>query len=423
MRRRLPCLPVRDRVGLCSGGGGHGMTTEAQRGMFRGGNWVIPVVLVVVTLALVAGGITFQRLADARLERNTESAPAASGVPVEAVVAAEMTERVEVRARGFLTSWEEITLSAEVPGRVTVQAVEASDRVSSGDVLFQIDPALHEVVRDRARAEADRAAGELHQAEENRKRVQRLEADESVNPTEVLEVETALKSARAMVNEVGARLAEASLLVERTTIRSPLTGVVSAVHSRAGEFAQVGQPLAELMVVDRLRLMVQLSDREVVRISPGDTVELRVAAHPARLFAGSVLRIHPRAIADSRKFEVEIETPNADGGLSPGFYAEAVIRPNGDVGAGDPATTSRARSVLTVPRSAVFEEYRQSYCYVVRGDEVGRVERAYRTAIRVLPMLTEPQMVQVLEGLVAGERVVTSGLAHLAHESVVHVVR
>ncbi|NOT00878.1 MAG: efflux RND transporter periplasmic adaptor subunit [Phycisphaerales bacterium] len=390
--------------------------------MAHGGNKAVPIILVILTLAMAAGGIMAKRLANARLARNVETTSPISGVPVAVAIAGEMTERVEVRARGFLMPWEDITLSTEVSGRVKSQVVEASDRVSEGDILFQIDPAGYEVARDRARAEADRAASELHQAEENRKRVQRLENEQSVNPTEVLEVETALKSARAVAAEVAARLAEANLLIERTTIRAPLTGVVSAVHTRAGEFAQFGQPLAAMMAVDRLRLMVQLSDREVVEVSPGDPVEMRVAAHPAEMFEGAVLRVHPRGATDSRKFEVEIETTNATGLLSPGFYAEAVIRPRGEGGAGGPTTNGRGRSVLTVPRSAVFEEYRQAYCYVIRRDETGGIERAYRTAIRVLPMLTEPQMFRVLEGVEPGERLVTSGLAHLTHESVVHVV-
>ena len=78
--------------------------------------------------------------------------------------------------------------------------------------------------------------------------------------------------------------------------------------------------------------------------------------------------------------------------------------------------------MVTIPRLAVLELYRQHYCYVVRRTAAESVDRAYWTLIETLPILSDPQNVQVISGLEVGDRVVTTGLQHVTHECVVRVV-
>ena len=70
----------------------------------------------------------------------------------------------------------------------------------------------------------------------------------------------------------------------------------------------------------------------------------------------------------------------------------------------------------------MVELYRQHYCYVIRRRPGETVDRAIWTRIETRPVLTDPQFVEVVSGLTAGERVVTTGLQHVAHESIVRVV-
>ncbi len=385
--------------------------------MARGRDILVTLLVILVTAALGTVGVAAYRWAEARHQDELAKAPPRSGVAVGTAVVELRPVVMRVEARGFLEPFEQILVATEIPGRIERRTVEIADRVARDEPLFQIDRSLHSVAVDKALAETRRAASDLRQAEVNAKRIERLKETDSANPLEVLDVETALTKAKAYVKAAEAALAEARILLEKTTIVSPVNGVVAAVHAHQGEYAQVGQPLAEVIVVDQLKLKVQLSDREAVASSPGDPVTLQTTALPGETFAGRILRIYPRAAFDSRKFEAEIEVPNPDGQLRPGFYAEATMTPQNE----SQANTPQVHEILTIPRLAVMERHRQQYCYVVRRRPGEDVLRAIWTPIESRSLLTDPKLVEVVAGLKAGDRVITTGLQHVDHESIVRV--
>jgi len=379
---------------------------------------VVTVVVLVITAGLCAGGVTALRWVEVQRAEQQSVEPPTAGVDVEVAAARMRLVGHEVSSRGFLAADEQLVISSEVAGRIDGQFVEASDRVEKGGVLFEIDRALREMAVEKAKADVARMRSDLHEAQVHWQRVARLEETDSAPPIEVLEVQSAVERSKAMVRAAEVALSEAELVLDKTTIRSPVSGVVAGVLARQGEFASIGHPLAEVIVTDRVRLTVQLNDREVVSIGPGDTVEVSVSALPGEVFAGEILRIFPRATLDSRKFEVEIGISNPDGRLRPGFFAEARITP----GRGSSEGGEGVREILTIPRLAVQELHRQEYCFVVVRRAGESVDRARWTLIETLPILTDPQSVQVVSGLEAGERVITLGHLHVTHDTVVRVV-
>lgn len=383
--------------------------------MATGRNIVVTVIILLVTITLCIAGVAARQQARSRHAPSTDIALPDQGIAVSVAVARLRTLTLDVTASGFLEPFEELTLSAQVPGYVRRQYIEVSDRVEKDDPLFQLDDALRRIAVDKALAASDRAASELRLAEEQVRRIEKLQAQESANPTEILKVHTDFAVAQAMRKQALSAVEEAQILLEKTTIRAPITGSIARVHTRQGEYARVGQPLVDIIARHRLKLVVQLNDREVVTFAPGDTVAMTTPALPRRRFTGTILRIHPRAAADSRKFEVEIEVPNADLALRPGFYVQAKLhRSTGD--------GSESVQAITLPRMAVFERYRQQYCYIVRRAEGESVDRAIRTPVETAPLLSDRQFVQVLSGVQPGDRVITTGLQHVTHQSAVRVV-
>lgn len=386
--------------------------------MGNGRNATVVVSVLLVTAALGIVGVGALREAEARRTTSNTMPDLERGVAIRVAVASLREITLEVSTRGFLEPFERVTISAEVSGYVESRLIEAADRVAKGDPLFRLDDALHQTAVEKAMADADRARSDLNLASENRKRIERLKVEESTNPTEVLQVNTEYAKAEAMLKHAEAVVHEARILLDKTVIVSPLTGVVARVHTRGGEYAHAGQPLVDVIEVDRLKLPVQLDDREVVSFSPGDPVTLFVTAVPEGRFEGRVLRIHPSAEVDSRRFEVEIEVPNPDGRLRPGFYVEAKLRRR----AGEATNAERAPRILTIPRIAVTEQYRRHFCYVVKSIDGESIERAIKTPIETIPLLSDPRHVQVVSGISAGDRVVTTGLQHVTDQCAVRIV-
>jgi RND family efflux transporter MFP subunit len=296
---------------------------------------------------------------------------------------------IRVQASGSFQAQDEVTVAAEVEGRVVQVAAEVSDRVDSGAVLARLDetdPVLARDQRARALAEAltklglevlpeevpgrepldfeglpsvERARLESENAKASHERAVRLEertpGSVSVQDLEDLRskrevAEAALRAARlaartdlAQARTRAAELAVAEQAVRDCVVRAPATTdpwVIAERRVAVGDYVSVGDPLYRLLDTDPMRLVVRIPERRMAGVAAGRPVAVETAARsePA---AGTVLRVRPEVDLRTRTYEVEIEVRNVDADLAVGAFAVVHI----DVGE-DP-------SVATVPRSAV----------------------------------------------------------------------
>jgi len=255
-------------------------------------------------------------------------------------------------------------------------------------------------------------------AETNWHRIQGLD-EEQASPTERQEGETRFLAAQANERQAEAAVRQSSLLLERTDVSSPISGVISRLYARRGEFTQPGQPLADVIEVARLKLLGEIEDREMVWVRVGMPVVLATEIFPGEQFDGHVHRISPQALSTNRKFEVEIELANPQRRFHPGFFMKGIImRP--ESGGAD------ATDMLVAPREAVVELFGEHFVHVVRpttpvADTMQTELTATRTAVIVLPIPSDPRFWQVVEGLEEGELVVTKGVQHLSTETTVRI--
>jgi RND family efflux transporter MFP subunit len=125
----------------------------------------------------------------------------------------------------------------------------------------------------------------------------------------------------------------------------------------------------------------------------GNAVELRVEAHPDRVFTGKVSRVSPSVDEQKRTFAVEALIPNGQNLLRPGFYAKAVIQ------------TQKRERVLSIPVRAVIYAYGSNKAFVINGGKVAA--RDLKLGERF------GDTVEVVEGLQGDEQVALSELDRL----------
>ncbi len=127
-------------------------------------------------------------------------------------------------------------------------------------------------------------------------------------------------------------LAQQSML----TLTAPISGVVTARHYLAGEFAPAGRPIITLTRLDPLRLRLYVAEARLHEVRIGQVVTITADLYPNETFPGTVTRIAnqaeytPRSIEIEgdrarRVFAVEVEVPNPDRRLQPGIPVQAVI--------------------------------------------------------------------------------------------------
>jgi multidrug efflux pump subunit AcrA (membrane-fusion protein) len=210
----------------------------------------------------------------------------ASGESATARVAVDVVEIVsealpgEVRAGGFLRAREDVTISAERPGRVVaLPAAEGAD-VKAGDIVARLDSTMADADLERAWAAA-REAG----------------LNPNAGAADVEATRAALKVAR---HELDLR-----------NPASPIDGIVEKHHVDVGEYVVPGTPLVDVLDMRTLILDVDL-DPEIVALESTPTVN----GKPVR-----VRRVANRADARTRRFRVELELE--PGTLLPGMHVEA----------------------------------------------------------------------------------------------------
>ncbi len=405
------------------------------------GNVIAVVAALGVILIAVVGSLLMNQ-ASAPGEGSAGTTQLAQATTVRTVEMVEESVAISFESRGFVRGFEEVTVHAEVDGRVMRRPIDEGSQVRKGELLYQIDTTFLDLAVkqleaslqaakeqllqakagfDSARAQVAEAEAAHQNAINEFKRIERLRRSDTAMPVEVDRITTAKRQAEARMRMANAALsaaeskqdaakaacdlAEAQLEEARERLRrceivSPIDGVVSMVAIDAGEYVRPTQPVCEVIRVDKLKLTVEVSDREAVRLKVGTAAGVHVDALPEETFEGTVVRIGPRANPQSKRFPVELHVPNPDGRLLAGMFCRGVL----------PA--GRLDDVMLIPRESVVEKFGGTFCYVVEPSEDG----AYRVAVRRITTRNMPgrsARAQVVSGLKVGDRVVTTGAEQL----------
>ena len=177
---------------------------------------------------------------------------------------------------------------------------------------------------------------------------------------------------------------------ERQVRAAPGNLTVAALGARQGQFVMPGTHVMTLADLSRVWLTVQIPEGQAGSIKPGLSVVATVAAYPNRTWDGVIDHVYPTLDASTRSLRVRLAFDNADRRLRPGMFAAAVIQAEPVEGA------------LTVPMQAVIRTGAGARVVKAVGDG-GFDVVAVRTGH------ASNDAMQVLDGLQAGDRVVTSG--------------
>jgi RND family efflux transporter MFP subunit len=327
-------------------------------------------------MALLAFGLTLSGCGgDAPQPAQVESV-----VPVSlAVVAPSGTDRA-LRISGTVRLKRETALAFNAPGRIEAILVREGDTVRAGTVLARLDPTSLAAASDSARAEAARAEADY----------QRLAGLYAKGWVTAPRVETA----RAAAAAAQARVRQAGFDVGLATIRAPSSGVVLRRPAEPGQIAQPGQTVIEIgEVASGFVFDLPMADSDLAQLRVGAPAEVRVPALGAGSMAASVAEIGARGADGTGTFRVRLAlAPVA--GLRSGLIGEAVLRLPG----------SGAVATVSVPTTAVFSA-RADEGFVYAYDKAAGRVRLRQVA---LGPLGDDNLV-ITGGLVAGDRVVTSG--------------
>jgi HlyD family secretion protein len=218
-----------------------------------------------------------------------------------------------VTASGKIEPETKVDVLSDVQGRITKIAVREGDLVRKGDFLLQIDPAIYQAAVSRAEALVASAQSDLIRARANQDQAKRnldraLELQRTnaslITQESVEQAQTAYdvavantRASQASVDQAKAGLQEAQDNLRKTRIVAPISGRVTRLAVEEGEVAVIGtfsRDVGLLMTIADLSVIlakVQVDETDVVRLEPGDSVEVTIDAFPDTSFIGRVTKI------------------------------------------------------------------------------------------------------------------------------------
>ena len=284
-------------------------------------------------------------------------------------------------------------------GRIVRLSADIGESVRGGQALAILESPEVGTIR----AEEHEAEALLGIAQENYQREQRLEQQGISSRKELLDAEAdlrraeaALNSARERLRVLGAGHGEGG----QYALTAPFAGVVVARDASLGEMASSADQLFTVAALDRLWIELNIYERDLVRVSRGQTVEVSTAAYPNRTFPGTIVYVSDILDPETRTVRARVEIPNESGLLKPGMFATARIQ----VGGGGPP-------VAVVPQEAIQEVEGRQVVFVP-GDQPGEF---HAQPVQV-GEVADNGRVLVHAGLNPGDRVVTTGAFALRSE-------
>jgi len=292
-------------------------------------------------------------------------------------------------------------------GRLDAVYVKLGDPVRHGQAIAKIED--REIIEQIKQAEATYNVGQatIRQRQADLKLAQNnLERSRSLYERDLLPRQTfddtdarfqaaqaQLDLAEAQMAQSKARLDELKINLANTTITSPVDGFIGKRTLDPG--ASVGVNTSFISVVDirTVRLVINVVEKDLRRITHGTAVAIEVDAFPGEVFNGRVARVAPILDPATRTAQVEIEVPNATYRLKPGMYARARF------------TVEQHDNALVVPTPAIVDLQGKLGVWLPEGE--GTVFNPVTIGIE------GEEFTEVATGLKEGQRIISTGAAAL----------
>ncbi len=379
-------------------------------------------IVILVVIAGAAGGVAFWK-----------RGPKPKGVQMAKVERQDL--QAKVSANGKVQATKKVDISATVPGQVIHLAVREGDFVKKGQFLLQLDAVNYRAGAkssefsmqallqdlDGARFGAAQAQADLDRAVKNNAAGILSAADLQRARTNASTAQAALLASEQRVAQARATLEGAQNSLSKTTIVSPMDGIVTARRIEEGEVAIIGiqnQPGTVLLTISDMSVVeaeMEIDETSIPSVALGQEARIHIDAYPNQTFDGIVTEVGSSPIGaplgittEAIKFKVKVQLKNPPPGIKPGLSVQADI------------LTGFRSKVLTVPlqamvvRDAPLKEGEPKPSGVPKEEEGVYVVEAGMAAFKAIKTgLLGELTIEVLDGIKEGEMLITGPFKEL----------
>ena len=362
------------------------------------------VIAVVILLILTAGGLYFGGIL----------VPAVS-IDVTTVSQFYPSQSLSLlNASGYIVAQRKASVASKVTGRLVSLMVEEGSKIKKGEVIARMENIDVSAIRDQAAANLNTARATLGQARADRDNAQKeyeryklLIARGYVSRSDYEAVETryrraveGVKASEAAVHAGEAALKNAEASLDYTLIRAPFDAVVLTKNADIGDIvtpigaaANAKAAVVSIADMNSLQVEVDVSETSFTTIRVGQPCDIQLDALPDMRFRGEVHAIVPTVDRSKATVLVKVRFLDKDRRMLPDMSAKVSFLPRR-------LAPEEMKPRLAAARSALIDRNGRTFAYLLEGN------RVRETPVRV--GATFGDMVEVLSGLKAGDRVVVT---------------
>ena len=371
--------------------------------------WIIAVLLLALAAVGARAVVKSRQAASAASAASVKAAnavPVLEFLPSDLVTVTPRDLRQTLAASGSLRAYNQAAVKARVAGEVREVLVREGEAVKAGQVLVRMDEADYRARAAQAEGALVAARGQLDIAAKARENNRALLDRGFISKNAYDTASSQYDIAQANVNAAQGGLDVSRKALGDTVIRAPISGIVASRSVQPGEKVSADNKLLDVVDLARMEMEVAVPTSEIIGISPGQEVSVKVEGLPQPMPA-TVVRINPATQAGSRSIMTYLQLDNPQNRLRAGMFGEARL------------TLAKKPGVLAVPPSSLQRNGDSAYVYAIEQDKL--VRRQVQTGITGSD--GDATLVEITAGLESGARIVRSNLGNLPVGAAVKVLQ
>lgn len=350
---------------------------------------IIPIAIAILVIASIA---TVLYNNNQKIKEKATAVPqGVSEMPVKVAAVEKRSPDNNLELTGSFEARQTLPLIAEAQGSIVQLNIKEGQSIGAGQVIARIDSTS-------VRSNLATAQAAYNNAVKNKERFQRLSEAGAISQKQYEDVALNVENARANVQSIQQQM-------NYTIIRSPMSGIVSEVRVERGSFASPGMQLGSVVDISRLKMVVKVSEQDVIKLKKGQPVEIKTEVYPEQTFNGTISLISVQADA-GRKYNMEVEVPNSDTfPIKAGMFGTVRLKTQ---------NTDNVEKIF-IPRKAIVGSIQNPQVFVLNNDST--------VTLKDIDVQNQnDDEVVVLKGLTTLEKVIIAGQINLQSGTKVRVV-
>lgn len=345
-------------------------------------------IITIAIIVAVIGGISFQLIANKK--KIDESKKVVDRSQVAIFVTTTKVSLLPISGNltlpAVLEPKEKATLSSSTQGKIETLNIELGTRVAKGQVIGTVDTKVKQISLQSTELTINKAKTDYDRNKE-------LLAGNAINETAVNDAKYNYENNRIQAEQLKQQIADGKIV-------APISGTVTDKKLTAGEYANIGTPIASIVDVSQLKTVVYVNEKDVYELKMGQSAIITTDVYPTKTFNGRIIYISPQG-DENHNYKVDILLANGNAALKAGTYVKVEFNLNKNANA------------LQIPKKALGDGMKNPYVFVAEGN---------KAVLRKIVLGREVgENVEVLSGLNEGDQIITEGIINIVDGSNIQI--